>query len=233
MQETWKLSDGSLDFCGCQLSSQGGPRASAVWRASGPGLRTSQADDSEQEEGYWFPFSIQSNLDSTSFTLWVIPSTDPATRPGLLLAEQEENRGVSFTHYLPTTQRGEESLAFDTTVFRDLHPVRLYHRVVTVQYIQNTSFQTEAALYQWTEKCAQDFTGELAQTILEGVRHAKIGGLLRFLRRQPMGYCLVGGVSRAKDDSVSERVLSRLYDDSSTEGQASPQGEEPSDDSSQ
>ena len=62
---------------------------------------------------------------------------------------------------------------------------------------------------------------------------SKIGGLLRFLRRQPVGYCLVGGVSRAEDDSVSERVLSRLYDDSSTGGQASPQGEEPCDDSSQ
>lgn len=231
VQETWKLSDSSFDFRGCELSPQGRPPTFDPWRSAGSRKRPSPGDDQAQE-GFFYPQDIQSNIDSASFTLWVVPASHPEIRPRLLLAQQTKNRRVSFISYVPIGQPIQKGLANHTCLLGRFSNYKGYSRMVEVEYKRAQSFQATAALHIWAQEHLQDHHSELVETILEGVRHAKIGGLLRFLRRQPMGYCLVRGVPGAKNDPVSERIYSRLFDDSETEGQADPQDQEPSPDSS-
>lgn len=230
--EAWQLPSCEEPLRNLQLSSQVGYSPGNAWLDPRSLQRDGQEPDSSEKEedlGWWKPYAIESSEVCERYTIWVLPQITRDPRPSILYAQQVEDRKLLFYVCSPTEERLKATLARSIKLQGNRSAHVADRRMVELQYKVHTKFSSASVVRKWAKAALQDDDGGIAQAILDDIRDATQGKLLRHVSERLLRHHISGRVPRPHEDyRRMEPMVTGERHVSSEERVTIPEGGQPS-----
>jgi len=232
LQQTWGLQTSEEPVRSAQLLEQRRLYTALIRCDPGPRKSNGKGSDSEQEEESrgWITTSIQGEQVCDRLVIWCLPRRHPQARCRILYAESSKDRGICIRSCHLRKCVIQDAMGRPNPLHWRTPANEGDRRVVELEYQVLQTFQTASALRKCTQATLQDDDGQIAQSILDDIRHAEAGGLLRPVQGQAIRLDPSGRIQGPEEASRPERMVTGRRDEHQEEGSTVLQETEPADD---